>query len=64
MLIKLNNTPFAKTKPKSRPMVKLINTNAISPTIVVTELLDIDLNALYNAFFIAFILSFSFLFSC
>ena len=64
MHIKLNKTPFARTNPKSRPIVKLINTNAKSPTIVVTELLDMAVNALYNALFIAFTLSGSFCFSC
>ncbi len=43
ILTKLNNTPFAKTNPKSLPIVKLIKTSASNPTMVVTELLVIDL---------------------
>ena len=62
--IKLNNTPFANTNPKSLPIVKLIKIKANNPTIVVTELLEIDLNDSNKAFFIALILSFSFSFSC
>ena len=34
ILIKLSNTPLAKTNPKSAPIVKLIKTKARSPTIV------------------------------
>ena len=34
---RLNNTPLAKTKPKSLPIVKLINISANKPTIVVTD---------------------------
>ena len=53
ILIKLNITPLARTIPKSRPIVKLINTKASNPTIVVIELLEIEPKEWYKAFFIA-----------
>ena len=53
ILIKLNSTPFARTNPKSFPIVKLMNTKAKRPTTVVTELLEIDVNDLYKAFLVS-----------
>ena len=44
ILNKLSRTPFANTTPKSFPIVKLINTRASKPTIVVTELLEMAEN--------------------
>ena len=35
---RLRNTPFARTIPRSRPMVKLIKTSVSRPTMVVSEL--------------------------
>ena len=45
---RLINTPFASTIPISCPILKLINSKTKSPTIDVTELLVIALNALVN----------------
>ena len=58
--IRLQITPLASTKPKSLPIVKLINTSARSPTTVVTLLLETDEKELYNASFIALVIFFSF----
>ena len=44
ILNKLSSTPFANTMPKSFPIVKLINTKASKPTMVVIELLEIAAN--------------------
>ena len=51
------NVVFARTRPKSIPILKLINTSIIRPITVVIPLLIIDENAFFQACFIASSLS-------
>ena len=46
---KEQTTPFAKTKPKSKPILSLIKPNIKSPTIVVKALDNIGFHALRKA---------------
>ena len=45
----LISTPFARTKPKSMPILKLINTSASNPTMVVIALLAMEEKAFRSA---------------